>query len=284
MNDNVAKIIEVRDLCLQLACKRVFRHLNVTFEKGETVLIAGKNGSGKSSLLKCLAGIYFPDEGDIEMKGISSPKKLGFISDKMSLLEHWPLQKVIDFHCRVYGIEAFNYSLIDEIHLDLSQKVKYLSNGERAIFHLSLLISQQPELLLVDEVIHMMDPYMRELFLDTLIELIDQWNTTLIMVNQTFAETGRLPERVLIMEEGRFIFDEKTDRLAEKVKKVVMERPLEEAELPVLYKRESPLFNEYIVYPFDPELSRQFALDFREVELTEIIKAFIGGYYDKKRV
>jgi ABC-2 type transport system ATP-binding protein len=277
------KIVEVHNLCLRLAGKPVLNQLSAAFEQGETVLIAGKNGSGKSSFLRCLAGIYFADEGEIEFGRLSSRKKLGFISDKMSLLEHWTLAQGIDFHCRVYGVAAFNPSLIDELHLPLNRKIKHLSSGERAIYHLSLLISQQPELLLVDEVIHMMDPYMRELFLDTLIDLIAEFNTTVIMVNQTFAETGRLPERIVVMEEGGFVLDEKSEQLTQKVKKVVTDQPLE-SDLPVLFKKESPLLNEYFIYPFKPEWAKKYSLPFQGVDLTEIIKAFIGGYYDKKRV
>jgi ABC-2 type transport system ATP-binding protein len=276
------KVLEINDLCLSFGKKKVLDHLNVEFEQGEAVLIAGNNGVGKTSLLRCIIGVYFPDSGRIRFGGSITRKKIGLISDKMSLFEGFTLQEGIDFHCRVFNVKNFNETLIKPLNIDKNQKIKDLSAGERALYHLSLLLSQKPEILLVDEIIHAVDPYLRELFLEALIEMIDELNTTLIMVNQTFAEMGRIPERVLIMEDGGFVLDEKRDDLFQKMKKIVTDKEIS-GDIPVVFKKESSVINEYYVYPFTAEMKTKYDYDFREVELTEIIKSFIGGYYAKKR-
>jgi ABC-2 type transport system ATP-binding protein len=200
----------------------------------------------------------------------------------MSLFESFTLQEGIDFHCEVFKVKHFNDSLIKPLNINRNQKIKDLSAGERALYHLSLVLSQEPEILLVDEIIHTIDPYLRELFLEALIEMIDEFNTTLIMVNHTFSEMGRIPERILIMEDGRFVLDEKRDDLNRIIKKVTMKQKIH-GDIPVVFKKESPVLNEYYVYPFSAEIAKKYDYDFQEVELTEIIKSFIGGYYAKKR-
>ena len=283
--------IETTDLCSSFGKRKVLDSINVRFKKGETVLIAGNNGSGKSSLLRCLAGVLLPDSGTIRIDEAIAKNKIAFISDRMSLFEDFTLDQGIAFHKQAFGVKDFDYALIDRLNLDRDQRIKDLSKGERAIYHLSLLLSQQPEVLLLDEIIHTIDPYLRELFLEALIDLIDEVNATVIMVNHTFSEMGRIPERVLIMENGRFIFDEMSDVMQQKIKKIVIEtedKAKEEdgimKELPVIFKQSSPLYREYFIYPFKEEYEAERKYKFREVDISGIIKSFIGGYYAKKRV
>jgi ABC-2 type transport system ATP-binding protein len=275
-------ILSVNNLFLKIGKKKVLDHVNVSFEKGQAVLIAGNNGSGKSSLLRCIAGIYLPDSGSIRFDNSITKKKIGFISDKMSLFEHFTLQEGIDFHCKVFGVDSYDDSLLKPVNLSRKQKIKELSNGERALFNLSLLMSQKPEILMIDEIIHIIDPYLRELFLEAAIDLIDSFNTTVIMVNHTFSDMGRIPERVLILEDGSFILDEKTDELTGKVRKIITDKEID-LDIPVILKKESPVHNEYYIYPYTPELKSSSNYEFIEVDLAEIIKSFIGGYYAKKR-
>jgi ABC-type multidrug transport system ATPase subunit len=189
----------------------------------------------------------------------------------------------IDFHCRVYGIKQFDDKLLRHLDLDRKQRIKTLSVGERVLFLFSLIMAQEPVVILVDEIIHAMDPYLRELFLEYLLEAIDRFNATVIGVNHSFSEIETIPNRVLIMENGRFILDEATEALKEKIKKVETNVDIP-GEIPVLYKKEVLHYKEYYVYPFSEELRKSYDYQFQDLNLTEIIKSFIGGYYVKKRV
>ncbi len=285
MSKDIKEIITVRDLCLDFGKKKVLDHLDVRFEKGKTVLIAGNNGAGKSSFLKCLAGVLFPDAGEIRIDASIPKEKIAFISDKMSLCEDFTLAQGIEFHSRVFNLKEgdFDRSLLLQLKLDMDQKIKDISIGERAIYHFSLLLSQKPEILLLDEIIHTIDPYLRELFLEALIGLIDEANTSVIMVNHTFSEMGRIPERILIIENGRFVFDETSEDMHKKIKKIVTEKEIA-AEIPVIFKNLSPLCNEYYIYPYTEGMGRGYGYEFQDVNLTEIVRSFIGGYYAKKRI
>ncbi len=191
------------------------------------------------------------------------------------------MKQGINFHASVFHIEDFDYTLINELKLDLNQKIKKLSAGERTLFHLCLILAQRPEILLIDEIIHVIDPYLREKFLEAVIDLMDRCQTTVVMVNHTFSEIEKIPERVLVMERGQFILDEKSETLGEKLRKVVSEDEISE-EVPCIFKRELSHFREYYVYPFNEELRKRFPHDYKKTGLNEIVKAFIGGQYVKK--
>jgi ABC-2 type transport system ATP-binding protein len=275
-------IVETRNLSLGFSRKKVIEDLSVVFAKGEWAVIAGRNGVGKSTLLRCLAGVLLPDAG-IVVRSDTPQNKIGFISDALSLFEDWTVERAVAFHCRVFAVQEFDDRLIKHLGVKHKDRIKNLSAGERAILHLSLVLSQKPSLLLIDEVMHMLDPYIRDLFIEALIEAMAASQATVLTVNHTFSEIERIPERVLVMDEGRFVIDETTEALRGKMKKVISRDPLPE-DLPCIFKKTDGIYKEYYIYPFQEERRAEHAVDFQDIALPEIIKAFIGGGYDKKRM
>jgi ABC-2 type transport system ATP-binding protein len=276
-------IVETRNLSLSFSRKKVIEDLSVVFAKGEWAVIAGRNGVGKSTLLRCLAGVLLPDNGTVVRDEDTPQKKIGFISDALSLFEDWTVKRAIAFHCRVFSVPEFDDRLLKRLGLSQKDRIKNLSAGERAILHLSLVLSQKPSLLLIDEVMHMLDPYIRDLFIEALIEAMAVRQTAVLTINHNFSEIERIPERVLVMDEGRFVIDETTEALRGKMKKVVSREPLSEV-LPCFFKKTDGIYKEYYIYPFREELRTEHGLNFQDIALPEIIKAFIGGGYEQKRM
>jgi ABC-type multidrug transport system ATPase subunit len=276
-------IVDVRGLSLRFSRKKVLDGLSVSFARGEWAVIAGRNGAGKSTLLRALSGVLLPDSGSIVRSPEASPKKTGFISDRLSLFEDWTVGRAVAFHRRVFAIDEFDDRLLGRLGVKPKDRIRDLSAGERAILHLSLVLSQKPSLLLVDEVLHMLDPYIRDLFIEALIESMAVQQAAVLTVNHTFGEIERLPERVLIMDDGRFIVDEAPEALRGRMKKVVSRGPLPET-LPCFFRKDEGPYKEYFIYPFSEELRAAHPLDFQDIALPEIIKAFIGGGYEQKRM
>ena len=275
-------LIRINNVSVNYGKKCAVNNLNLDLYRGETVLIAGRNGAGKSTLLKTMGQLIYPDSGSVDYKDIDR-KKIGIITDRMSLYQDLSLEKGIGFHREIFGVSDFDFTILDHLGLNLSGRISSLSSGERALYHLSLLMSQRPELLLIDEVFHLVDPYIRDVFIDSLINLIDESGTTLVMINHTFSETGKIPERVIIMDEGEVIIDENRDVLISSVKKISSDMP-DKLDLPVFFSRNTPFGSEHFVYPFEAGkgLSKNHYAE--NIGLDEIIKAFLGGRYAKKRI
>lgn len=276
-------LIEVHDLRLGYTRKRVIDGLSVSLRRGEWAVIAGRNGAGKSTLLRVLAGVLLADGGSILRSAEAPQEKIGFISDRFSLFEDWSVARAMGFHCRAFGIDSFDDGLLRRVGIAGKTRIRDLSVGERAIVHLALTLAQRPSLLLVDEVLHVLDPFVRDLFVGALIEAIAVRQAAVVTVNHVFSEIERLPDRVLVMEEGRFVVDAPPDELRAGMKKVTGRGPLPTA-LPCLFSQSDGEYKEYFIFPFREEMRREHGLGFQDVGLSEIVKAFIGGSYEKKRM
>ena len=209
-------ILNVSGLKVKIGKKTILDGIEIGFSKGECVLIAGANGAGKSTFLKCLAGVILPDKGEVRYRDGIGTEKIGFISDQLSLFENFTVK---------LGIK----------------------------------------------------------FLEAVIDLMDRCGTTVFMVNHTFSEIERIPERVLVMADGRFIADEKSEVLAAKLKKVISNKEIP-GEVPLIFSKEAAGTHDHYVYPFSLELKERFPFEYIDVDLNEIIKAFIGGQYAEKRM
>ena len=259
----------------------IFRSFNLEIQKGETVLITGINGTGKTTLLRLLAGVLFPQSGSLEFSaqlGRDPRARIGFISDQVRLYEDMTLSAAIRYHSSVYSVSRFDMSLLDKTRLSLDKKIKDLSVGQRLIFHLSLILSAQPEILLIDEVIHSIDAYLREVFLTSLLELMAQRQVTVIMMNLNYHDIETIPQRVILLRKGEIAVDEPIDQLKQKVKKVITGNELA-AEFPILFSTTYGDTYEYYLYPFEDRFREVLEGKILDLNLNDIIKAFIGGEY-----
>jgi ABC-type multidrug transport system ATPase subunit len=259
----------------------LFQSFNLEIQQGETVLITGINGAGKTTLLRLLAGVLLPRSGSLEFSpqlGKDPRARIGFISDKVRLYEDMTLAAAIRYHSSIYSVSRFDRSLLDKTRLTLDKKIKNLSAGQRLIFHLSLILSAQPDILLIDEVIHSIDAYLREMFLNSLLELMAQRQVTVIMVNLNFHDIEKIPQRVILLRDGEIAVDESIEQLKQKVKKVVTANELT-AGVPILFSTVYGDTYEYYVYPFEDRFREVLEGEIRDLNLNDIIKAFIGGQY-----
>jgi ABC-2 type transport system ATP-binding protein len=273
-------MITIKKLSFRYEKVKVFDHFDLHVPEGQSCLITGINGVGKSTLLRLMAGVLVPDDGEIiynPKMGNVPKQKIGFISDKLSIYESLTVSQGIDLHKSVYGIPKFDDSLVKHTKIRMNQKIKELSIGQRTILLLSLILSSEPEVLLIDEIIHSMDAYLRKFFLEQLIDLLSQRSVTVIMVNVNFYDIEHMVDRVILLKDGKIAVDEAIDALKDKVKKVVAKNLPED--LPVLSQSGLPDRHDYFIYPFKEEFRRQINGEVVDLNLTEIVTAFIGDEY-----
>jgi ABC-2 type transport system ATP-binding protein len=277
-------MIKIKNVTFAYGSRRnqpLFKSFNLEVQKGETVLITGINGTGKTTLLRLMAGALFPQSGVIEYArelGEDPRAKIGFISDQMNLYEDMTLSSAIQYHSAVYKISQFDMSLLEKTRLSLDKQIKDLSAGQKLIFHLSLILSARPELLLIDEVIHSIDAYLREVFLKSVIERMAQRQMTVIMVNLNYHDIEKIPQRVILLRNGKIAVDDSIEDLKQKVKKVITRKEIA-ADLPVLFSSIFADTYEYYLYPFEEGFRQVPEGEVVDLNLNDIIKAFIGGEY-----
>ncbi len=273
-------MIELDEVSFNYGKKMVFKNFNLRIPHGQVCLITGINGVGKSTLLRLIAGVLRPAKGEIRFDpdmGVDPRAKIGFISDALSLYDSLTITQAIDFHKSVYTLPSFDDSLIRHTKIGRDQKIKELSTGQRTIFHLSLVLSIEPEILLIDEIIHSIDAYLRKIFLEQIVQLLIKRSVTVVMVNVNFHDIEHLVERVILLKSGKIAVDEKIEELKTKIKKIISgNRP---EFMNILSQIDYSDHSEFYVYPYMDDLKEKIDGEIVDLNLTEIVSAFIGGEY-----
>ncbi|MBF0302131.1 MAG: cyclic peptide export ABC transporter [Desulfamplus sp.] len=185
--------------------------LNMCIKPGETIFVVGGNGSGKSSLMKLLAGLYYPSSGNLILDGTPV--------DKTIYPAYRELFSVIfgDFHLfdRLYGLENINEEqvakLLKIMHLDKKTELVdksftniNLSTGQRKRLAMIVSLLENRPICLFDEWAADQDPIFREFFYTTLLQQMKKDGKTVIAVSHD-DRYFHLADRVINMEYGKFI-------------------------------------------------------------------------------
>ena len=269
-------MIEIEKLSIRFGKARAVDGLDLAIDKGESILLAGANGAGKTTLLRALAGVLRARTGSIRYDGRQadhhSRKKIAYIPASISLYEGMSVKEAVRLHAHFYGRRA-DWTINGPF--PPGQKIASMSKGEKTIFFLSLALATAPEYLFVDDVVHFLDPHLREVFLASILRLIEEKQLTVIMASQSAFEIEGIPERIVVMEQGKVSLDENVDNLKQKFVKFYGESIPDN--IPVVSSRQWQNAREMYVYPYQPEVHRLDNVE--HLNLTEILRAFIGGEY-----
>lgn len=185
--------------------------LNFTLKRGETVFIVGGNGSGKSTFLKLLTALYFPDRGEIVVDDIDA-RALGYQNYR-------ELFSVIysDYHLfeRLYGITGFEDRRVFELlkQMELEKKTAWqngrflnqeLSTGQKKRLALIVSLLEDRPIYIFDEWAADQDPTFRKYFYETLLPSLKQRGKTILAATHD-DRYFHLGDRVLKMETGQFV-------------------------------------------------------------------------------
>jgi ABC-2 type transport system ATP-binding protein len=221
--------------------RKVVDHLDLRVPRGTVYGLLGRNGAGKSTTLKMLAGMVHPDSGRIELLGEDvatlSPATRGRIA---YLAEGHPLYAWMTVGQAVAFATAFhpnaNRGLVEQIldHFALSPKAKIgrLSKGQRAQVSLALAIAPDPELLILDDPTLGLDTNVRRDFLESMIQIIQAQGRTILFSSHVLGDVERVADRVGVMIDGVLRVDCPADHFKRAVRKVVVEFGTEPPVLP----------------------------------------------------
>ena len=270
-------MIQISGLRVQYGKKQAIDDLNLTIEKGESIFLAGANGSGKTTLLRAISGVLIPNKGSVQIDqkrvGSVTRRKTAYIPASIGFYDGLKIKDAIAMHGSFYP--DFTYKDLAGFSVGRSRRVGSLSKGERTLFFLALALASNPEYLLIDDVIHFLDPHLREFFLKSILQLIEENQLSVIVAAQSSFDIEGIFERIIIMDKGKVVVDEKVEALKKKFVKIYSETVPDH--LPVIFCRPWQGVNELYLYPYEPEINSQEKI--HHLRLSEILRAFIGGKY-----
>jgi ABC-2 type transport system ATP-binding protein len=187
------------------------RHVNFEIAPGEAVGIVGRNGTGKSTLLRLVAGVLVPDEGGVELKGPVAPLlelSAGFASD---LTGRENVHLVGSLHGITPAQMRKKFDQIvefagEQVQRSLDSPVRHYSSGMRVRLGFSVIAQLEHPILLVDEVMAVGDAEFRQKCYETMETLLAQ-GRTLLLVSHNEDDLTRFCTRGLFVHEGRLAVD-----------------------------------------------------------------------------
>lgn len=272
-------MIDISNLSVHFGKTTALDDLTLEIERGESILLAGANGSGKTTLLRSIAGVLDFYTGDIsvdKLDSLSAKRKTAYIPASLSLYDSMRVQEAIRYHGSFY--REFEYRQIGGFRFNEKRKIGSFSKGEKTLFYLSLALSANPEYLMVDDVIHFLDPHLREIFINSILELIETNQLTIILASQAFFEIQGIPERLIILDKGKPVINDQIEKIKGSFVKVLSKSI--PSNLPVVFQKDWGETKEFYIYPFFPDQKKSIDGKVEYLSLSEILRAFIGGEYD----
>lgn len=206
-------IVSIKDFELSFGDKKIIHGLNFSVKKGEIFGFLGSNGSGKTTTIRALLGIYQADSGELLINGKKfSPERtglIGYLPEERGLYRKEKVIDVMQYFGQLKGLskkEARDFSqdflkrvgLEDKARLNIDK----LSGGQQQKIQLGITIMGKPDLLILDEPTKGFDPVNREL----LMEIIKEENArgaTIIMVTHQMEEVEKICNRALLLKNGK---------------------------------------------------------------------------------
>ncbi len=223
--------------------KCVVDSLNLRVPQGSVYGFLGRNGAGKSTTIKMLLGMVRPSCGGAvifgEEAGRMSPQTKSRIA---YLAEGHPLYRWMSVGDAVRFARSFqpnwNDHLLEQIldHFELARrtKIRRLSRGQRAQVSLALAVAPDPELLILDDPTLGLDTVVRRDFLESMIQIIQRRNRTILFSSHILADVERVADRIAVLTDGVLRVDCPTEHFKQSIRKVILEFATEPPDLPDL--------------------------------------------------
>ncbi|MFN4087660.1 MAG: ABC transporter ATP-binding protein [Alphaproteobacteria bacterium] len=225
MTDTTPKI-EVRGLHKSFGSKQVLRGVDLDVGVGESVVVIGGSGTGKSVLLKCILGIMQPDSGSIRIDGTevvglgrrereAVSRKFGMLFQGGALFDSLPVWENVAFGLiqtkRTRRADAREAAVTNLAAVGLGPEVadlspSELSGGMQKRVALARAIATRPEIIFFDEPTTGLDPIMSDVINDLIVECVHELGATALSITHDMASARKIAHRIAMIYEGRIIW------------------------------------------------------------------------------
>lgn len=219
-------VIELRNVSKRFGALEVLRNVDLKLHAGQTTVVIGESGTGKSVLLKHIIGLLKPDEGEVWFKGErvdhfsdrernKSRVKFGFLFQGGALFDSMTAGQNVGFPLREHTrksraeIDLIVAEKLHRVGLDgiQAKKPAELSGGQRKRVALARAIALDPEVILYDEPTTGLDPPRADVINELILKLKRELNVTGVVVTHDMTSAYKVGDRLVMLHAGRFIAD-----------------------------------------------------------------------------
>ncbi|GGF25062.1 ABC transporter ATP-binding protein [Aliidongia dinghuensis] len=224
-----AKIV-IRNLYKAFGRKKVLQGINLEIDQGESVVVIGGSGSGKSVLLKCILGLIHPDSGEILVDGQPTARltgserarlmaKFGMLFQGAALFDSLPVWQNVAFGL-IQG-EGMRAAEAKRVAIETLAKVGLgadvadltpaeLSGGMQKRVGLARAIAAKPEIIFFDEPTTGLDPIMSDVINELIVGCVRDLGATALSITHDMASARKISDRIAMLYHGRIIWQGET--------------------------------------------------------------------------
>lgn len=234
-------MIEINNVSFEIDGKKILKDINIKIPEGKIYGIIGPNGVGKTTLLRCLTGIYETTSGSVNYNGenvYDNPKVkelIGYVADENIMHPNFRVRDIIKFYKYSYPMfDEKKYNELNEIFkIPENRFIFQLSKGMKMRLSIMLAFSIHPKYLILDEPTSGLDAILKNKLLKIFADEVYDNNTTIIISSHHLNELERICDDVAILDDGVVSYENSLENMKNKIKKlqVAFDEPVYEEDL-----------------------------------------------------
>lgn len=199
--------------------------MNFSLVEGCITGFIGVNGSGKTTTIKTILGLYPKDDGSIKFFGKEMEKneytvknRMGVVLDEGYFYEEMTLKEMKSVIAPAYSNwdESIFLNYINQFNLKLNQKIATLSKGMRMKFAIAIALSHHADLLIMDEPTSGLDPLIRDELMEILLDFMKEEGKSVFFSTHITSDLDKVADMLILIDKGRIILNESKDELLDR--------------------------------------------------------------------
>ena len=221
-------VLEVKNVKKAFDDKVVVDDVSFTLGKGKILGLLGKNGSGKSTIIKMINDLLTIDSGDIticgEHIGVSTKAKVSYLPERTYLDSSRTVKQIFKYFEEFYPDfdKAKARQLLKDLDLDIEASLSKMSKGMKEKIQLILVMSRNASLYILDEPLGGVDPSTREYILKTILSNFDK-EASMLITTHIIDDVEKILDEIVLIDKGKVILSGEADALRAEYKKSIDE-------------------------------------------------------------
>lgn len=212
------KLLECRNLCKSFDDKEILKNINLSADSGKIIGLLGRNGQGKTTLIKLINDLLTPTSGEVlingKKPGIESKKLISYLPERTYLDKSMTVNQAVNYFSEFY--DNFDKEkavrLLKDLDLDINQRLSKMSKGMQEKVQLILVMARNAQLYILDEPLGGVDPATRDYILDTILSNFSE-GASVIISTHLIADIERILDEVIFIENGEIVLTSSADEL-----------------------------------------------------------------------
>lgn len=215
------ELIEFKNVSKKYDDKLVLKDINLKIGRGKIVGLLGKNGEGKTTMIKLINDLLTPTTGEVLINGmhpnVETKKIIAYLPERTYLDKDMKVSEVIKYFSEFY--DNFDskkaLKLLKDLDLDVNARLSKMSKGMQEKVQLILVMSRDADIYILDEPLGGVDPATRDYILDTILSNFKE-GATVIISTHLISDIERILDEVIFINKGKIVLESSADELREK--------------------------------------------------------------------